>query len=161
MTARFRLPLIASGQAQKELYHNEALAAIDAALHASVEGGPLATPPTEPATGEGWIVAGGADAEWAGHDDSLATWTEGGWRFTAPVAGMAVWNKAAGSWGHWSGADWVSGWPVQALLIEGEQVLGPRQPDVPSPSGGTIIDTEARASIDLLIVTLKTHGLID
>ena len=39
-TVRFALPLIAPGQAQKEAYHNEALAAIDAALHACVEDGP-------------------------------------------------------------------------------------------------------------------------
>ena len=52
-------------------------------------------------------------------------------------------------------------WPVAALLIGGEQVVGPRQPDIPSPSGGTTIDAEARAAIGLLIVTLKSHGLID
>jgi hypothetical protein len=160
-TARFRLPLIAAGQAQKELYHNEALAAIDAAPHACIEDESVTAPPEGPAAGDSWLVAAGATGEWAERDDSLATWTEGGWRFVTPIAGMAVWNKAAGHWAHWSGTAWVSGWPVQALLIDGQQVVGSRQPDVPSPSGGTTIDAEARATIDLLIVTLKAHGLID
>jgi hypothetical protein len=40
-TARFALPLIAPGQAQKEVYHNEALTAVDAALHACIEGSSL------------------------------------------------------------------------------------------------------------------------
>lgn len=160
-TARFALPLIAAGQAQKETYHNEALATIDAALQACVEEGPATDPPTDPAEGETWLVAEGAVGDWADRDDSLATWTGGGWRFTAPVPGMTVWDRAAGHWLHWSGAGWVAGWPVAALLIAGIQVVGERQPDVPSPSGGTNIDPEARAAIDLLIVTLKTHGLID
>ncbi|MGQ0660215.1 DUF2793 domain-containing protein [Sphingosinicella sp.] len=160
-TTRFALPLIAPGQAQKEAYHNEALTLIDAALHACVEDRPLTDPPTAPAAGESWLVAGGAIGDWADRDDSLATWTGGGWRFAVPVSGMTAWNKAAGNWLHWSGAAWVGGWPVAALLIDGDQVVGARQPDVPSPSGGTTIDAEARTAIDLLIVTLKAHGLID
>ncbi|HLZ79899.1 MAG TPA: hypothetical protein VKQ09_11235 [Sphingomonas sp.] len=35
-TTRFALPLIAPGQAQKELFHNEALARVDALLQPSV-----------------------------------------------------------------------------------------------------------------------------
>lgn len=160
-TARFALPLIAPGQAQKEVYHNEALTVTDAVLHPCVEDLPLADPPIEPQNGESWLVAGSATGAWAGRDDSLATWTGGGWRFAAPTPGMPAWNRSAGNWLHWSGSAWLAGWPVAALLIDGSQVVGPRQPDVPSPSGGTTIDAEARTAIDLLIVTLKTHGLID
>lgn len=76
-TSRFALPLIAAGQAQKETYHNEALAAIDAAIHACVEAAAVTDPPTEPIEGESWLVAGGAIGDWAGQDDSLATWTGG------------------------------------------------------------------------------------
>ncbi len=160
-TARFALPLIAPGQAQKEVYHNEALTAIDAVLHACVPDAPRADPPAAPEEGECWIVAAAATGAWEGQGDSLATWTGGGWRFTMPVPGMAVWDQDAGHWRHWSGAAWIAGCPVAALLIGGEQVVGPREPDIPSPSGGTTIDAEARAAIDLLIVTLKSHGLID
>ena len=160
-TARFALPLLAPGQAQKELHHNEALTAIDALLHASVEGA-AADPPADPAPGETWIVAAAATGAWEDQGDSLATWTAGGWRVVPPVAGMMAWDKDAGRWSHWSGVMWAHGaWPVGALVIDGDQVVGPRQPDVPSPSGGTTIDVEARAGIDLLIVTLKSHGLID
>lgn len=161
-TPRFALPLIAPGQAQKEAFHNEALSAIDAAIHACVEGAALATPPSGPNTGQCWLVASGATGAWADADDSLACWTAGGWRFIAPVPGMIVWDRAAGRWIHWSGSAWIEdAWPVATLTIGGEQVVGPRQPDVPSPSGGTTIDAEARAAVDLLIATLKSHGLID
>lgn len=161
-TARFALPLIAAGQAQKEIYHNEALAAIDAALHPCVSEAPRADPPAQPEDGESWIVAADGIGAWEGQDDSLATWTAGGWRFTQPIPGMIVWNRTAGCWAHWSGATWIAGdWPVASLRIDGEQVVGPRQPDIPSPSGGTTIDAEARSAIGQLIVTLKSHGLID
>lgn len=159
---RFVLPYILPGQAQKEAFHNEALARIDAALHAAAEEGPLATPPASPALGQGWLVGAGASGDWAGHDDALACWTAGGWRFVSPVPGMQVWNIDLGCWRHWTGTAWSDGeWPATALTIGGQQVVGGRLADVPSPSGGTIIDAEARAAIDGLIATLKSHGLID
>ena len=161
-SARFALPFILPGQAQKEAFHNEALTLIDAALNACVEEGPLATPPADPDEGRAWIVAAGATGAWSGRADSLACWTAGGWRFVPPVPGMLAWNIDLGCWLHWSGTAWSDGsLPAAALRIGGEQVVGPRLADVPSPSGGTIIDAEARAAIDALIATLKSHGLID
>lgn len=161
-SARFALPFILPGQAQKEVFHNEALALIDAAIHACVEAGPTATPPADPEEGESWIVADGATGAWTGRSDALASWTAGGWRFVSPVAGMLAWNKALACWVHWSGTGWSDGsLPAAAITIAGDQIVGPRLPDVPNPSGGTTIDAEARAAIDALIATLKSHGLID
>jgi hypothetical protein len=160
-SARFALPFILPGQAQKEAFHNEALARIDAALHAAVEEAPLATPPADPETGQCWIVADGATGVWTGKADALACWS-GGWRFVVPLPGLLAWNKASGLWLHWSGAAWSDGnIPASRFTIGGQQVVGPRLPDVPSPSGGTIIDAEARDAIDAVIATLKSHGLIE
>ncbi|HEY0130215.1 MAG TPA: DUF2793 domain-containing protein [Allosphingosinicella sp.] len=161
-TPRFALPLILPGQAQKELFHNEAIALADILLHAAAEGAPQADPPAGPAPGQCWIVAAGASGEWVGQDHALATWTESGWRFTRPIEGTAVWNKAAGTWSIWAGTSWSSG-EVSAtkLMIEGQQVVGSRQSAVPSPSGGTTIDAEARSAVEGLIVALRSHGLID
>jgi hypothetical protein len=161
-TARLALPFILPGQAQKELFHNEALTLIDGLLHAAVEGSPLAAPPPAPAAGQCWVVAAAASGAWSGRDHFLASYTEGGWRFSAPVAGMLVWSKAAGHWLHWNGTGWSSGsLPASGLVVAGQQVVGARQPAVPTPSGGTIIDVEARAAITSLIVTLRSHGLIE
>lgn len=159
---RFALPFILPGQAQKEAFHNEALALIDAALSACVEEGPLAAPPAGPAPGQCWIVAAGATGVWAGEEDRIACWTGGGWRFVAPVPGMLAWNLDLGCFLYWSGAGWSDGnMPAERFTIAGQQVVGPRLADVPSPSGGTIIDAEARAAVDAIIATLKSHGLID
>lgn len=161
-SARFALPLILPGQAQKEAFHNEALTRLDAALHACIEEGPLAAPPGDPEAGQSWLVGEEATGAWAGREGALASWTAGGWRFVSPVPGMLVWNIDQGCWLHWSGSAWSDGsLPVAALVIGGEQVVGPRLPDVPSPSGGTTIDAEARAAVDAIIATLKTHGLIE
>ena len=161
-TARFALPFILPGQAQKEAFHNEALALVDAALHAAVAGDPTDEIPPDPTPGDSWIVGPTPTGAWAGRAHHLATWTDGGWRFVAPVPGMTAWKLDAGYRSHWTGAAWSNGnWPVAALTIGGQQVVGPRLETVSSPSGGTIIDAEARAAVDGVIVALRTHGLIE
>lgn len=161
-TIRFALPFILPGQAQKEAFHNEALALLDAALHPCISGEPTDEIPVDPVPGESWIVGPGASGPWAGRADQLATWTDGGWRFVMPVPGMTLWNTDSGYWLHWTGTAWSDGnWPVAALTINGQQVVGPRLETVSSPSGGTIIDAEARAAVAAVIVALRTHGLIE
>lgn len=161
-SARFALPFIMPGQAQKELYHNEALMRIDAALHPAVEQAPLATPPANPAEGQCWIVATGGSGAWSGRDGSLAVWTEGGWRFVPPVPGMTAWSKDQGVPLVWNGSAWNTGELICAgVVVGGAKVVGGRQPAVPNPSGGTVIDVEARAAIDLITAALKSHGLTD
>ena len=161
-SARFALPFILPGQAQKEAFHNEALALVDAVLHACVAGDPVDEIPSDPGPGDSWIVGPGAAGEWAGRAHNLATWTGGGWRFVVPVPGMTVWKVDAGYPLYWTGAVWSDGnWPVAALTIGGQQVVGPRLETVASPSGGTTIDVEARAAVDAVIVALRTHGLIE
>jgi Protein of unknown function (DUF2793) len=159
---RFALPFILPGQAQKEVFHNEALTLIDIALHGCVAAGPLDDPPAAPEPGQSWIVGPDPTGQWAGRAGALAAWTDGGWRFVGPVPGMLIWNIDLGCWVHGTGSGWSDGsLPAAALVIGGQQVVGPRLPDVPSPSGGTTIDVEARAAVDALIATLKSHGLID
>ena len=153
-TDRFQLPYILPGQAQKEFFHNEALARLDTALHPAVEEGPLATVPLAPVPGQSWIGAG--------KDGQIATFTESGWRFVSPQPGMAAWDKQVGLWLVFDGANWSDGaLPAAALIVNGQQVVGPRRPAIASPSGGATIDVEARAAIDELIATFMSHGLTD
>ena len=160
VTPRFALPFIIPGQAQKEMFHNEALLTVDALLHAAVEEPAPASPPTTPAEGQCWIVPQDAGGAWEGHAKSLAAWTAGGWRFVEPTEGMAVWSKGANLPIRYANGIWTAGEILcSRVLVAGEQVIGTRQPAVPSPSGGTIIDAEARAAIGALIETLMSHGL--
>ena len=160
-TPRFGLPFILPGQAQKEFFHNEALIGIDMVLHAAVEGF-AAAPPVTPEEGRSWIVEAPAGGAWAGREGQLAMWTAAGWRFCAPHEGLTVWHKAAEFPVRWTGFAWTGGEIACARLeVGGQQVVGERQPAVPSPSGGTIIDAEARAAITGVIATLMSHGLIE
>jgi hypothetical protein len=75
---------------------------------------------------------------------------------------MSAWNKAAGHWLQWREGGWSSGeLSAASYFVNGKKVVGERQPAVPSPSGGTIIDEEARSVIAALTAALKSHGLID
>jgi hypothetical protein len=159
---RFQLPFLIPGQAQKEHFHNEALVRIDLALHPAVEAAALDEPPAAPEEGQCWIVGAAATGAWTGQEGRLAMWTGGGWRFVAPLEGMSVWDKSAELPLRSTGSAWNGGEIACASVrIGGQQVVGERQPAVPSPSGGTVIDAEARAAINAVVATLMSHGLID
>ncbi|MDK2760035.1 MAG: DUF2793 domain-containing protein [Sphingopyxis sp.] len=141
-TPRLALPLLAMAQAQKEVTHNEALTLIDALIHAAVEAGPVAEPPTEAAPGQCWIVGAGATGDWAGQDNGIAIRTVGGWRFAAPRAGMTV----------------VRLTDKARLWFDGTAWFAPAT--IAAPEGGVTVDAEARTVIAALILHLKAQGLL-
>lgn len=161
-TARFALPLLHPGQAQKELFHNEALTIADALVQPCVEALGIDMPPSDPVPGQSWIVGASPVGAWAGAAGALALWTAGGWRFVPPREGMAAWIAADGLTARYSGGVWHSGRVTAAhLMIDGEQVIGAREPAIDDPDGGSVVDAEARIAIEAILETLRAHGLID
>lgn len=161
-TARFALPLLQPGQAQKEMFHNEALARLDLALHAGVVAAGLDTPPATPAEGQCWIVGYDPTGAWAGHAGVLAGWSAGGWRFVAATDGMSAWVAETGLIGRVRDGDWVYGeLSGSALTIGGSQVVGPREAAIDDPAGGAVVDGESRAALIAVLGALRTHGLIE
>ncbi|QGP78106.1 DUF2793 domain-containing protein [Sphingobium sp. CAP-1] len=162
MTARWALPQLFAGQAQKEIFHNEALTRIDALLHGRVESADEATPPGAPAPGQCWIVADGATGAWAGQSGAIACWSEGGWRFLAARAGARMDVADRGHALFHDGAEWRDGEiRGDGLYLDGARVVTVRQAAVSAPSGGTVIDMEARATIATILTALRAHGLIE
>jgi len=162
MTARFALPLLHAGQAQKEMFHNEAVVGIDALLHPDVRSVGVTVPPAAPEPGEAWIVGADPVGAWAGHGEAIASWTEGGWRFVAPRPGMEVWAESLGQTARYRVGE---GWQVGVLAasrveIGGVQVIGPQASAVALPSGGAIVDEQARTAIVAVLERLQAHGLI-
>lgn len=138
-TPRFVMPLLFAGQAQKEVFVNEAHALTDALLHCSVEG-TSAVPPATPTDGENWLVDASATGDWLGQDGSIACRQAGNWLFVIPRDGMRIFDRSTS----------------QVLLYNG----GWNAPSAPtSPTGGSTIDLEARATINALILALTTAGI--
>jgi hypothetical protein len=161
ISARFALPLLQSGQAQKEMVHNEALALVDAALHPVAQTAGDNAPPPAPEPGQCWIVGDAPTEDWAGEAGRIAAWTAGGWRFVAPTPGMMVWLVDAAVWALYDGSTWRAGTlPATALQIAGEQVVGARQGAIADPAGGDTVDAEARVAIGAILAALRGHGLI-
>jgi len=141
-SARWALPLLQAGQAQKEVVHNEALAAIDALLHPCVEA-VADLPPASPEDGRCWLIGAGAGGPWSGRAGQLACRTGGGWRYLSPAEGTVLWNRATGRIMRRTAGAWFAG----AAPVE-------------TPTGGGIVDAEARAAVAAIIVALRSHGLI-
>lgn len=137
---RFAMPLLHAGQAQKEVFVNEALALTDALLHCTVAG-ESAAPPAAPVDGENWLVAAGATGDWAGHDLSLACRQAGNWLFVPPRDGMRVFDLSTGQERLFFGS-----WRKALLTLE--------------PLGGSTVDAEARAAIGDLISALQALGVL-
>ena len=160
-TARFALPLLAPGQAQKEWFHNEALQRADLLLCPVIEGAAIATPPASPAIGACYLIAGGATGAWAGHDGSLAGFTDGGWRFIVPVEGMRLVERTSGEIVIHRGGVWESGiLRAQEVRVGGQKIVGQRQGAIAAPTGGSTNDAQCRTAVVAILAALQAHGLI-
>lgn len=161
MTPRWELPHLYAGQAQKELFYNEAVWRIDMLLHGEVESDQEATPPAAPEIGQSWIVAAGATGAWDDRAGYVACWTDGGWRFIAPKGGLCLWVKERGCGTRYEDAIWRDEVArTDGIYVDGERVVGPRLAGLSAPSGGPVVDTEGRAAINGLLAILREHGLI-
>jgi len=160
-TDRLELPMIVPGQAGKEIAHNEAIARLAILTQPVVVAVGLTEPPTAPIPGQAWIVGASPTGDWAGHDNAIAGWTAGGWRFTAAKEGMNAWIEVDQIMARFIGGGWRIG-EIRAkrLFIEGTPSIGPAQPPLDAPVGGDIIDVESRTSISSILDVLRYHGLI-
>ena len=161
-TPRLNLPFLSVGQAQKELFHNEALQALDALVAATVEEPPRNDAPASPIFGACYIVGNEPSGAWAGKPQCVAAFTGGGWRFVEPFDGLCAFVRSESVWMLHRAGDWELGIVRgSSLVLDGEQVVGSRRPAIASPSGGTMIDSQARAAIEQVLGALRDHGLIE
>ncbi len=140
-TSRWKLPLLAVNQLQKEVTHNEALTLVDLLLAIAVAGAPQNAPPTAPEVGQCWLIGPAPTGDWAGRAGQIAGWTSGGWRWIDPPLGLTV--RAADGRIFTLGA---AGWSAP--------------PGIAEPSGGSVVDSSARAAITAVIQALRSQGLL-
>lgn len=108
-------------------------------LHCAVEG-ETAAPPLSPEEGTAWLIAASATGAWAGQDGRIACRQAGNWLFVTPRDGMRLVDRASGQERRYLGT-----WRV---------------PDAPlEPSGGSVVDAEARTAISELVAALREAGV--
>ena len=116
---------------------------------------------SQSSVGACYLVAEGATGAWAGQDGAIAAFSDGGWRFVAPVEGMQLLDRASGQMVVRRNGSWESGIVrAQEVRINGLTVVRERQAAVPDPAGGSVIDAQCRAAVAAILATLRTHGLI-
>ena len=160
-SARLNMPFLSAGQAQKELYHNEALQTLDLITAAAAEEGPRSDPPAAPVLGSCYLVGSSPTGEWAGKSGCLAGYTSGGWRFVDPIEGMSAYVKSTGTWANYRAGSWEIGTLRGAAVVIGDtQVVGSQLAPIAGPTGGAVADVEGRAAINEILAALRQHGLI-
>lgn len=161
-TPRFDLPFLSPGQAQKEAFHNEALQLLDAIVAGAVEEPPRNDPPASPAEGSCFIVGDTPTGAWEGKAEHLAAYSAGGWRLIPPVEGISVYMASAGISAVYREGSWELGTlRGSSLVLDGQQVVGPRASAIAAPSGGGTIDAQARLAISQVLDAMREHGLIE
>jgi hypothetical protein len=159
-TSRHALPLIASGQAQKEVTHNEALQIVDRRLQLSVASRSLPQPPDPAVTGMMFIVPAQATGAWSDQAGRVASFDGYGWTFDTPQDGWLAWIADERIFAIFDSA-WTSGvWPVASLRIGAREVLAAPPATVSPAEGGTVVDVQNRQVVTQLIAALRAQGLI-
>lgn len=141
-TPRFALPLLATGQAHKELFHNDALLLLDFLIHPvvqAIENDPGSLAPTE---GDCWLIGDAPVADWAGKSDQIAGWSDGGWHYIKPQESMRIIILSDHGTAIYHDANW--------------RFIAPAN----LPVGGTVVDLEARMAIDSILDTLRDAKIL-
>jgi len=129
-----------AAQAQKEITHNEALILLDALLAGVVLA--LVDDPESlsPSPGQAWIVGDAPVGAWTGQSGRIAIFSDGGWRFAPPVPGLHLRDEAAGVMRRYDGSEWLA------------------FPAITEPSGGSVVDSEARTTLASVVAALRLAG---
>ena len=160
-TPRLQLPLLSTGQAQKEMSVNEGFQTCDIVAAGAIEELPRNDPPASPVIGSCYVVGSSPTGDWVGKAQFVAAFTSGGWRLLPPVEGMAFSVKTNGYVANYRAGAWEIGLLRGAkVMVDGQQVVGSQEASIADPAGGATIDTEARAAVGEILAALRAHGLI-
>jgi hypothetical protein len=158
-TPRLGLPLIAAGQSQKDVTHNEAVLALDRMVALAAVSRTQLAPPVTASPGEIQIVPAGGAAAWGHPEGSLAQWQGAGWQSQMPRNGQLALVEDEGLMLLYRNG-WQALFPVLGLQIDGRTVLAAPPVAISSPAGGTTVDVEARVVLNALLSALVDQGII-
>ena len=106
-TPLLSLPFIMPGQAMKHVTHNEAIMRLDSLVHLAVKTRTQDSPPSEPNSGERYLIPMGATAAWAEQENHIAVYDGYAWTFLKPQTGWICWDISAQQLLVFSGGEWT------------------------------------------------------
>lgn len=109
VTPHLGLPLLAAGQAQKHVTHNEALAQLDALVQLACLDKDLTAPPANPAEGDRYLVAAASPTgAWTGLSGQIVRFTDGVWIGAVPANGWRAYLIDEKALYVFDGRSWAS-----------------------------------------------------
>lgn len=142
-TPRFNLPLLATGQAKKEITHNEALILLDFLVSPQVLASHDDPGTLLPSEGDAWLIDPNPVGDWISRANQVAIWSSGGWRFVEPSENLEL---------------FVTGTNERAVFRENKWAI---HGVIAKPDGGDLVDVEARAAIDSILNMLGINTVAD
>ena len=74
---------------------------------------------------------------------------------------MSLLVKSSGIFATYRSGGWEIGTlRASRVVMDGEQVVGPRLAAIANPAGGSTVDAEARLALEQILSVLRQHGLI-
>lgn len=113
-TNRLKLPLLYSGQAQKEITHNEALNLLDILVNPIAQEININSPPDNPKSGHLYIIGLEPTREFKDHKNKIAQRLESSWRFIKPHKWLEVIDNKDGTKYRFNGKGWEQ---IGSLLL--------------------------------------------
>jgi Protein of unknown function (DUF2793) len=105
-THHLALPLLAAGQAQKHVTHNDALLVLDDLIQLAVISLGLTVPPASPAEGDRYIIGDPPSGAWSGRTGLVAVWRDEAWSYHLPRNGWQAVVEADGGLYRFDGTAW-------------------------------------------------------
>lgn len=156
-------PFIAQQQVEPEVTHNESLIVLTA-LCKGVVNSAVDTPPGSPTDGDAYIVGSTPTGVWTGKANLIAIAYNGSWYFIpgfndagtqiaigARHEGITIYCQTTNALKLWTGSAWTTKYLT---------VVAAQQAAIADATGGSTVDTEARAALNDLLAKCRTLGLI-
>ena len=156
------IPFIAEQQVEPEVTHNSAIVVMSALLKGVINA-TTNTPPVSPTAGDAYIIGGSPTGAWNGKAKKIAIFYNGGWLYIPGVddngsqiamgarqEGMTIYDQNINGLQVFDGTNWQARYLLEAA----------KQAAVADATGGSTVDTEARAALNSLLAKCRTLGLI-
>jgi hypothetical protein len=107
-TAKLGMTLMELVSSNKETIFDGALITLDALVQLTVITSTLSAAPGSPTDGDVYIVKATGSGAWAGHDNDIAAYELGAWRFHDPAEGWLAYLQDTNQFVFWNGTAWVA-----------------------------------------------------